>query len=562
MSAPVNSGHEPTVRDYALAVWQRKWIVILVTAAITALALVYSVARTPLYEASAKLLYEAQLNVTDPLSTGGADSADVLQRQTELANVASVIESPGLVRSARAILSREAPISSVKVGTVFDAGSSSSTDQSGAGTVSIRAVSPSAEMAARVANAYAQAFTEYDKTRGQARVRQAEQVVRDWMQTFTSEASRRTAEYLDLQTRLRDLQILEATAVGNFTILAPAAVPDAPFAPRPVQNGLMGLAAGVVLGILVALTVAQFDTRVRSQDEVVALLGMPILGHVRKMPRGTVDERPLVVLDEPHSHSAEAIRKLRGNLEFASVDEPVKSVFITSALQGEGKSVTVCNLALALAEAGERVVLVDGDLRRPQVHKYFKLSNSAGVSTVLTGRTELKAALRSGLVGQRIVTVGGDTASSNGDSSLHILTSGPIPPNPAELIASKSFAALIDSLEAEFDMVLVDSPALLAVGDTVAIARCVDGLVFLVDLTRARQPVLQEAANEISLMPCRKLGLVVMAKVLRRNGHSYYHYESHSPAVLDDVVREPLFSHVHAGESSEHAAPRRGPRHR
>ncbi len=307
--------------DYARAVWQKKWIVIFVTAAVTALALAYSFMQTPLYEASAKLLYENQLNVADPLS---ARFVDTSLRQTELASVADVIASPELVRDAKAILSGGATVASFSVETVSGAKSSSSTDPSSISTVSIRAVSPSAEMAASAANAYAKAFTAYRKAREQARVRQAEQVVRSSMETFTSEASRQTPEYLTLQQRLQDLQILEATATGNFTILAPATAPYAPFSPRPVRNAAMGLVAGLVLGIVIALTVAQFDTRVRSQEEAVALLGMPLWGQIRKMPAGTSEDEMLFVLDGSQNQSAEAIRKLRGSLEFANVDQPVK----------------------------------------------------------------------------------------------------------------------------------------------------------------------------------------------------------------------------------------------
>lgn len=434
------------------------------------------------------------------------------------------------------MLSAEGPVSSFTVETVSVAESDSPTAQSEASTVSIRAVSPDAQTAARAANAYAQAFTEYRREREQARVRAAVQVVENSMDRFSSAQSRETVEYLTLQQRLQDLQILEATVTGNFTILAPATAPDAPFTPRPVRNGLMGLAAGLVLGIMLALTIAQFDTRVRTQDEAVALLGMPLWGQIRKMPKAATDKEPLVVLEDSRGPAAEAYRKLRGSLEFANVDQPVKSLFLTSALQHEGKSVTASNLALALAEAGNRVVLVDGDLRRPQVHRHFGLPNSAGVSTVLTGREELSAALWPRRAGGRLVATASANAALKEDRSLSILTSGPIPPNPAELIASRSFAAVIDELEAEFDMVIVDAPALLAVGDTAAIARCVDGMVFLVDLTRAKRPLLEEAANQIALMPCRKLGLVVIAKALRRSGYEDYRYESPEPAPIVTVA--------------------------
>lgn len=536
MAALNDNAQDPVLRDYVRVVWQRKWIVLAVAVTLTALAIAYSFAKTPLYEASAQLIYENQLNVADPLSSGGG--ADASQRQTELANVASVIASPELVTSANAILARGSTGSSFTVEVVSDATSG----QSDVSTVSIKAISPSADTAAQAANAYAEAFTVYRKAREQARVRSAEQVIQSRIDSFDSATARQTAEYLTLQQRLQDLQILEATVTGNFRILVPATAPNAPFSPKPVRNALMGLVAGLVIGAVIALTVGQFDTRVRSQEEAVALLDMPLWGLIHKIPAKTLDDQPLVVLGESNSSEAEAIRKLRGSLEFADVDGALKSLFITSALQHEGKSVTVCNLAVALAEAGNRVVLVDGDLRRPQVHRCFDLPNAVGVSTVLTGRTDLKDALRSRSVGRRFATVGtvGEVdASSHGHNSVSVLTSGPLPPNPAQIIASTSFAALVAELEAEFDTVIIDAPALLAVGDTAAIARCVDGLVFLVDLTRARRPLLLEAAAQISQMPCRKLGVVVIGKAAsHRYGHDHYAYHSHVEPTVSTAPRE------------------------
>ena len=267
--------------------------------------------QTPLYEASAKLLYENQLNVADPFSTGYTDAT---QRQTELANVASVIASAQVIRGAHAILSTGGRVPDFTVEVVSDAKSSSSLDQSSVSTVSIRAVSSSAETAARAANAYAKAFTDYRKLREQTRVRQAEQVVRESMDRFMTEVSRQTAEYLTLEQRLQDLQILEATATGNFTVLAEATVPTTPFTPRPVRNGLMGLVAGLVLGVAIALTVAQFDTRVRTQDEAVSILGMPLWGLIRKVSKRALDDEPLAVLNGSRNQSAEAFRKLRAAL--------------------------------------------------------------------------------------------------------------------------------------------------------------------------------------------------------------------------------------------------------
>ena len=466
-----------------------------------------------------------------------SNGADASQRQMELFNVASVVASPELAADARAIIG-DGATESYTVEAVPD-------DASGQGlssTVTITAVSGSPDTAARAANAYATAFVAYRKAREENRVSLAEEIIQDRLNAFDTPESRRTIEYLGLQERLQELQILKATVSGDFRVLVPASTPSAPFSPQPLRNGLMGLVAGLVFGAVLALAVAQFDTRVHGPVEAAALLDMPVLGQIRTIPSKKLDLEPIFVLGQANSAAAEAIRKIRGGLEFANVDGELKSLFITSASQHEGKSVTLCNLAVALAEAGIRVILVDGDLRRPQVHKYFDLPNTVGMSTVITGRSNLRDAVHLRSFGGKfsdLSTRGDSDVSWNDRGSLGILTSGPVPPNPAEVIASRSFATLVEQLKAEWDLVLIDAPALLAVGDTSAIARCVDGIVFLANLARAKRPLLREAAAQIAQMPCRKLGLVVIVKS-SAPGYRQYQY---TPAVQD---RRPSF-HCRSG---------------
>jgi len=510
---------DATLRDYVRVVWRRKWVVMTVSALFLALALAYSFAKTPLYEATATLIFESSLNVADPLSTN--NYVDPTQREVELSAVVSVIASPDLVTSARQALKPEDVASGYSVTAAPEAAAGTTSGS----TVLITAVSPSAATAARAANAYADAFTAFRKSQAQAQVRQAEQVVQNKLDTFRTAVSRQSAEYLTLMQRLQDLQILENTVTGNFRVLIPARPPSQPFTPKPVRNGVMGMAAGLVLGIGIVLLLEQFDTRVRTADDAAAIFGMPVIGTVRKLSSKALGAQPLMVLSDPHGPSAEAIRKLRGNLEFANVDGDLKSLFITSALQHEGKSLTVCNLALSLAATGVRVVLVDGDLRRPQVHAYLNLANRTGVSTVLTGKTELLETVRTRTVGPRLTGLGesGKVDEASGGERLYVLTSGPVPPNPAEILASKSFGNMIADLQDNFDLVMIDAPSILAVGDAAAMARRVDGLVFLIDLTRAKRPLLEEAARQVAQMPCLKLGLVVVRQT-PKDGYSHEHY--------------------------------------
>ena len=521
-----------TLRAYARVIWRRKWVVIVMTVLLLGLALGKAYTTTPLYQATATLMYETPLDVADPLS---GSYTDATTRETEMNAVASVIASPDL--GARA--NRRLGADDIAVGWAVTASPPEATSGAYTGsTVLVTGVSPSAATAARAANAYAAAFTEYRKAQEQEQVRQAQQVIENQIDAFKTVESRQSAEYFTLLQRLQDLDILEATVTGNFRVLVPATTPSAPFSPNPLRNGVMGLAAGLVIGIGLALLLEQFDTRVRTQEEASAIVDMPVIGAIRKLPGKALEAEPLTVLTDPRGLAAEAIRKLRSNLEFADVDGDLKSLVVTSSLQHEGKSLMVCNLALSLAAAGRRVVLVDGDLRRPRVHAYLNLVNLEGVSTVLTGRTELQQALRPVKIGPGLSEPAGPGATARvaAGEALYVLTSGPFPPNPAEVVASRSFAAMIAELRQDYDLVIVDSPAVLAVGDTAAIARCVDGLIFLVDLTRAKRPLLEESARQIGQMPCRKLGLVVISDA---SGHKYahqYEYYAESGSPLDPTA--------------------------
>jgi len=490
---------------------------------------------TPLYKAETTLIFERPLNVSNPFSGSYSDSMD---RETELNSVPAIIVSPDVSANARKRLTAD----DIAVGYSVTAGppeGAPGTATTTGTTVSVTATSPSASVAAHAADAYAAAFTEYREAQEQERVRQALRVIQKQVDSYRTTESRASAEYFTLLQRLNDLRILEATVTGNFRILAPATIPDGPFSPVPARDGVMGLVAGFVLGIGLALLMEHFDTRVRRQAEAAAIMDMPIIGTLPPLPTRALDTQPLAVLTDPQGPMAEAIRKVRSNLEFADVDGDLQSLVVTSTLQHEGKSLMVCNLALSMAAIGRRVVLVDGDLRRPRVHSYLHLTNGEGVSTVLTGRSDLRAASRfvpAGARASRLTDQSAPREVASGER-LCVLTSGPVPPDPAELVSSRSFAAMIAELQQDCDLVIVDSPSILAVGDTAAIARSVDGLLFLVDLSRAKRPLLQEAARQIGQMPCRKLGLVVRGESIAPGYRHHYEYHAAGESPLDATAK-------------------------
>ena len=315
-------------------------------------------------------------------------------------------------------------------------------------------------------------------------------------------------------------------------MLAPATAPDGPIEPQPLRSAILGFGIGLFAGIGLAFLLEQFDTRLRRAEEVADLLRQPILARVPRLSREQVKSPTLVTLSHPGDRVSEAFRLLRTNLTFMDVDGTARSIVVTSSLQGEGKSVTVANLAVTLALGGKKVVVVDADLRRPRQHRLFNLPNETGASSVAVGGASLPM---STLRPVDVVSPDGDgtadfaswAAARSGVTKLWVLTAGPIPPNPGEIVASQRFSAMLKTLSAEADLVLIDSPAMLAVGDTAALASEVDGLVFLVDMEQARRPVLQAAADQLYRLPCTMMGLVVRMSS-GRHGAGYHYYYRYS----------------------------------
>ena len=527
VSAPPPEPESPglSLRDYAAVLWRRKWIILLVVVVATASAYFFSARQTPVYQASADLIYEMQLDVANPLT--GQSYTDTNERSLELRSVGNVLASPEMIKRVASLLEKEGAAATgftISSAPVTDAASANQAGES-SNVVRITASSEVPELAAAAADANAKAFTEWRKETVRSQIDRAVGVIKGKLATYKG-AAKQSTDYLVLQQRFQDLEILQATATGNFRLLVPAAVPEAPVEPRPLRSAILGLGVGLFAGIGIAFLLEQFDTRIRRPDEIAAILRQPILGRIPRISRKLIGESSLVALKHPDGHVAEAFRMVRTNLDFMAVDGDVRSIVITSCMKGEGKSVTVANLAISMAQAGKKVVVVDADMRRPRQAKLFGLPNDIGLSTVASGQTRLNDALRVvQVVAPQNGAEGADltswTQGEEASSRLYVLTSGPIPPNPGEIVSSKRFDSLLQTLVGEADVAIVDSPAMLAVGDTSAIAAKVDGLVFLADLEVIKRPQLSAAADQLLRLPTRMLGIVV--RMSGKGGGRYYY---------------------------------------
>ena len=540
--APAGVPPEPeglTLRDYISVLWRRKWVILLVVAVATVSAWVFSAQQTPMYQATATMFYKQQIDLANPL--GGAWTSRE-QIAGEMATINDIMAGPEIQRSAEAILQGVDVDTSAgyTVTAEQQAAASAGSNSVGSNVVAVTGDSADAGLAAAAANAYVAAFIEWDARQWRTQIDKALPALQEQLAKYQGEASKLTADYVMLKQRIQDLQILRATTTGSYRALMPASVPPAPYAPNPFRSAILGFGVGLFAGIGLAFLLEQFDTRVRRVDDVTRALRVPVLGRIPRISRREVAEHALVTLTHPDGHEAEAFRLIRTNLEFLAVDSDVRTIVLTSPSKGDGKSLTVANLGVSLAAAGKKVIIVDADMRRPRQHKIFKLENEQGLSTVLTG----KDALAQSLVAVAVTpaqTASGEpfdewARATDAMQRLYVLPSGPIPPNPGELAASRRLSMVLEELSGEADIVLVDSPAMLAVGDTAALAARCDGVLFLVNMDTVRKPQLSAAADQVHRLPTRLLGIVLRTHT-RRSGYYYAPYYYYNYTYTEDGQR-------------------------
>ncbi|MFI9639714.1 polysaccharide biosynthesis tyrosine autokinase [Micromonospora sp. NPDC051925] len=307
------------------------------------------------------------------------------------------------------------------------------------------------------------------------------------------------------------VQKIETTSDGKpgptrIEVVGGPRVSSSPVSPTPNRNLGIGALIGLLLGAALAVLRGMVDVRLRDAAGLQRATGSPLLGEVPY--DAGAKTAPLIVGEAATSARAEAVRKLRTNLRFVDVHEPARVIAVTSALQGEGKTTMSCNLAIALAEAGWRVLLVDADLRRSKVADYLGVNGAVGLTDVLVGDVQV-----------------GDVVQRWGDKSLLVLPSGSAPPNPSELLGSKAMADLLLALRESADIVVIDTAPLLAVTDGVVVAVQADGALLVTQQGRTSRAQVAEAARSLHSVSVRLLGCVLnMTKVAKADAYQYEAY--------------------------------------
>lgn len=317
---------------------------------------------------------------------------------------------------------------------------------------------------------------------------------------------------------IKVVDVLERPKAGgtspvSLSIVTPAEAPSEPSAPNTRLYLLIGLVIGLTLGVASALLRSMLDNRIRGEVDLRRISDAPLLGGIAFDNDAT--KKPLLTQAPHQSPRAEAFRQLRTNLQFANFAGKAKTLLVTSSLPGEGKSTTATNLAIAMAQAGQSVCLIDADLRRPMINEYLGLDRNAGLTTALVGAGEIN-----------------DLLQPWGEDNLFVLTSGQIPPNPSELLGSDEMDALIRRLEHAFDVVIIDAPPLLPVTDAAVLSQHVGGVLIVVGSHRARQQDLEKSLAALNMVGANLLGIVLNrlpAKGPDAYTYGYYNRQDDSP---------------------------------
>jgi capsular exopolysaccharide synthesis family protein len=285
-----------------------------------------------------------------------------------------------------------------------------------------------------------------------------------------------------------------------------ASVPVEPVSPKRARNVATGLAVGILVGIGCAFLRDYFDNTVKNRETLEDITHAGLIGVIPLDKDRRV--KPSIVFEHDNSAIAEAFRKLRTNLQFLAVDNPPRVIMVASSLPSEGKSTTAINIALALAEAEHNVVLVDGDMRRPMLGTYLNVVGSVGFSTVLSGGATLDEVLQKTHV-----------------DGLSVLTSGPVPPNPSELLGSLAAKKVLSTLRSQFDYVIVDSSPLLAVTDATILAANSDAVLMIARYGQTKREQLTQAVKNLEDVGVQPLGAVfVMTPARGDSSYSYNYY--------------------------------------
>jgi succinoglycan biosynthesis transport protein ExoP len=506
---PESGTRELELRDYIGVLRRRKGIIALAVAVVVGAALIVSYLKTPIYEATSEVLVRPR--TSQQILTPNANQNQGGDAQRAIDTEIKVLQSRTVEQAVRKELGRVPSVSASGAG------------QTDVISVSVR--STNAQQAARDANTYARTYLEVRRNQAVDDFLSAGQEVQAKIVDLQHQidalpaASPRPDPNVDAQRQsfeqqqayyrqqLDQLQVAaQISQSGGGQVVSRATTPSSPVEPNTIRNGLIALALGLLLGVGLAFLREYLDDSIRTKEDLErASDGLPVVGLIPAVAVWKNQNAPyLVTVERPSSPAAEAYRTLRTSVQFLGLDRPVQSLVVTSPTKEEGKTTTLANLAVTFAQAGQRVILLDCDLRRPRIHQFFGLPNDVGFTSVLLGTAPLTEALQP--IGQH--------------GSLAVLASGRPPPDPSELLSSHRTREVVEALESRADLVFIDSPPVLPVTDPLVLSGFVDATLLVVSSDQTTKRSLHRAIELLTQINAPLMG-TILNEVGPERGYAY-----------------------------------------
>jgi succinoglycan biosynthesis transport protein ExoP len=503
-----------SLSDYVGVVWRRKWIALLVTVMVTAAAFGFSERQQKLYSASSQLVNTtSSASSSSKGSTGNSWSTSHAPLLATLASARWVVSNSGLTNLSPADLLKQTTV----------------TADPSVDAIDFTVTDPNPAVAQSLASSWAAFSGGYsnhiDSSNLVAQIASLKHQITARREQITTNKTGKNPTLGTDATLIAQADALQATAITTLSdtlakkqiqasspglqLVSRPASPANQTQPKTSRNAAIGLVLGLILGVILAFLQDLLDTRIRTVDEVGRRLRLPLLASIPSRPRALRDQAVVLMSAQGGAQmpTAEAFRILKLNLS-STLRRGMKVIMFTSASDDEGVSTTVANLAVALTRAGQHVVVVDANMRRPALGGFFGLDDRMGVSDILSGHSQLGDALTIVDVSREQAIESGSNGSGGGAGLLEVLPAGPIPGDAAELLDSRAMTELLRELRTRADVVLVDAPPMLPVTDAMVLSTKVDAVVVVARARLASRPQLVALGRALEACAAPRLGFV------------------------------------------------------
>jgi len=519
---PTEPAPEPSfmnLRQYAMLLWHWAWLIVLVAVLAGAAAYVQSSRTAPVYQASTRVL------VNEAPTTRTNDYASVQTSQVMARTYAVMMIDRPVLEGVITRLGIPADPDALKQAITV-------TPQRDTQLITVYVEDTNPYLASDVANALVVVFTERIQAVQASRFALSKDSLQKQVNDMEAQIDKTTNElaaatdkddrarletkltqyrqiYSQLVTNYEQVRLAEAQATTSVVQVEPAIPPLTPIRPKVMQNTILAVLIGVLLAVGGVFALEALDDTVKNPDEVSRRFGLPVLGVIAH--HQSEDGAP-VTINEPRSPVSEAFRSLRTNVQYASVDHPLRRILVTSPTPSEGKTTVITNLAVVMAQGGMRVTIMDADMRRPRLHRLLGATNRYGLSSLFVRPSD---------------QINGIFQPTR-QEGLQVITSGQLPPNPSELLGSQKMYDVLEHIQALADVVLIDTPPIMSVTDAVVLSPFVDGLILVVKPGKTKMTALQQTVEQLRRVNANVIGVVMNDLEFSRSRYGYYYKSYYS----------------------------------